>query len=307
VTVDASTLVLCNALITACLAASLLIYRTGHKTYPGYSVWTIGTCLLATGYLVLILQRELSLWPSFLLSDVAFALGGLLRLEGVRALLGRRRLPRAAYAAPVLLLAALGYLRFVYDSVFLRVLATNIFIAIVCFASAAAILRPDTRGQTFYRIFGGLHLAGGLLLVFRSESMLVPRHGPFDPATVQLFFLVALTVFEVGVGLSFIMLNAERLATELRASRDSLDGALRDLQTTVAQVRVLRGLLPICASCKKVRDDHGYWQQIEAYIADHSEAAFSHGICPECAARLYPEIEAWEQRIGAQRPGMPRG
>jgi hypothetical protein len=306
VTIDADTLVLSNALVTACLAASLLIYRTGHKTYPGYLVWTIGTCVLAVGYLAFMLQRALSLWPGFLLSDIAFALGGLLRLEGVRAFLGRSRLPRAAYATPILLLAALVYWRLVDDSILLRVLANNLFIAIVCFASAAAVLRADTRGQTFYRIFGGLHLVGGLLLVVRSESMLLPHYG-LGPAVVQLVFLVALAVFEVGVGLSFIMLNAERLAAELRVSRDDLDAALHDLQATVAQVKVLRGLLPICASCKKVRDDQGYWQQIEAYVADHSEAAFSHGICPECAARLYPEIEAWEQRTSAQRQGLPRG
>jgi hypothetical protein len=48
-------------------------------------------------------------------------------------------------------------------------------------------------------------------------------------------------------------------------------------------------LLPICASCKKIRDDNGYWTQIEGYVRDHSEAEFSHGLCPECAEKLYPE------------------
>jgi len=58
----------------------------------------------------------------------------------------------------------------------------------------------------------------------------------------------------------------------------------------MARVKQLSGLLPICASCKKIRDDQGYWTQIEAYIRDRSEAEFSHGICPECAKKLYPEI-----------------
>jgi hypothetical protein len=53
---------------------------------------------------------------------------------------------------------------------------------------------------------------------------------------------------------------------------------------------MLRGLLPICSSCKKIRNDQGYWEQIEVYIRDHSEADFSHGICPECAQKLYPEL-----------------
>lgn len=62
-----------------------------------------------------------------------------------------------------------------------------------------------------------------------------------------------------------------------------------ELQDALSKVKLLGGLLPICASCKKIRDDKGYWQQIEAYIRDHSEAEFSHGICPECARTLYPE------------------
>jgi ligand-binding sensor domain-containing protein len=63
----------------------------------------------------------------------------------------------------------------------------------------------------------------------------------------------------------------------------------RRVEEAVAQVEVLSGLLPICAACKKVRDDRGYWSQIETYIQAHSRAAFSHGICPECMERLYPD------------------
>ena len=63
-----------------------------------------------------------------------------------------------------------------------------------------------------------------------------------------------------------------------------------ELRRRETEVKTLRGLLPICASCKEIRDDKGYWHQIESYIADHSEAEFSHGICPKCAERLYPEF-----------------
>jgi len=61
----------------------------------------------------------------------------------------------------------------------------------------------------------------------------------------------------------------------------------RELQEAMAKVKTLSGMLPVCASCKKIRDDQGYWQQIEAYISDHSEAEFSHGICPDCAKNIY--------------------
>lgn len=60
----------------------------------------------------------------------------------------------------------------------------------------------------------------------------------------------------------------------------------------VNKLKFLEGFLPICASCKKIRDNEGNWQQLEAYIRDRSEAEFSHGICPDCARKLYPELFA---------------
>ena len=65
---------------------------------------------------------------------------------------------------------------------------------------------------------------------------------------------------------------------------------INDLQKALAEVKQLIGILPICASCKKIRDDEGYWKEVETYISDHSEAQFSHGICPDCMRKLYPEI-----------------
>jgi len=68
---------------------------------------------------------------------------------------------------------------------------------------------------------------------------------------------------------------------------------IEDLKIALSEVKKLSGLLPICASCKKIRDDEGYWNQIEAYIKEHSEAEFSHSICPECAKELYPDLDIY--------------
>jgi PAS domain S-box-containing protein len=64
---------------------------------------------------------------------------------------------------------------------------------------------------------------------------------------------------------------------------------IQELTDALANIKTLKGLLPICASCKKIRDDHGYWQKVESYISDHTGAEFTHGICPDCMQRLYPE------------------
>ncbi len=78
--------------------------------------------------------------------------------------------------------------------------------------------------------------------------------------------------------------------TERKKSEDEKERLIKDLQQALGEVKKLSGLLPICASCKRIRDDQGYWRQIEAYIRDHSEADFSHGICPKCLKELYPEF-----------------
>ncbi len=79
---------------------------------------------------------------------------------------------------------------------------------------------------------------------------------------------------------------------EIEADREKL---IRKLQNALNKIKTLRGIIPICAACKKIRDDKGYWNQLENYIKEHSEADFSHGICPECAEKLYPELHEKSQ------------
>ncbi len=61
---------------------------------------------------------------------------------------------------------------------------------------------------------------------------------------------------------------------------------IKQLRQALDEIKSLRDIIPICANCKKIRDDKGYWQQVEAYFAEHTDAKFSHGICPECATKF---------------------
>ncbi len=70
----------------------------------------------------------------------------------------------------------------------------------------------------------------------------------------------------------------------------ALHQANQDLQQALAEVKTLTGLLPICAGCKKIRDDKGYWNEVETYVSEHTDAKFTHGICPTCIAKYYPDI-----------------
>lgn len=78
---------------------------------------------------------------------------------------------------------------------------------------------------------------------------------------------------------------------ELKRQKELLEQRTVELEEALSKVRVLSGIIPICASCKKIRDDRGFWNQVEMYIRDHSDAMFSHGVCPECLQNLYGYID----------------
>ncbi len=98
-----------------------------------------------------------------------------------------------------------------------------------------------------------------------------------------------------------ILKQVARIKQELTLAQDEIERRkklenekeklIAELQQALSEIKTLRGFLPICASCKKIRDDEGYWQQIEQYIQDRSDARFSHSICPECTKKLYPDLK----------------
>ena len=106
------------------------------------------------------------------------------------------------------------------------------------------------------------------------------------------------TTFPVEVNVKIItqkgkeyMIAVARDITERKQYEEVREKLVEELHDALVKVKTLSGLLPICASCKKIRDDKGNWDHIETYIGDHSEADFSHGICPECSRKLYPELQ----------------
>lgn len=85
------------------------------------------------------------------------------------------------------------------------------------------------------------------------------------------------------------VLHQREMEQERREYEEERERLITELRNALANVKTLRGLLPMCAGCKKIRDDEGYWSQIESYLQQHSEAEFSHGLCPDCARELYGE------------------
>lgn len=88
-----------------------------------------------------------------------------------------------------------------------------------------------------------------------------------------------------------LLARVQAMSRIIKAEQER-DRLIEELRKVIAEIKTLRSLLPICSSCKKIRNDDGYWQQIEAYISEHSDTRFSHGICPECLQKLYGDFAA---------------
>lgn len=123
------------------------------------------------------------------------------------------------------------------------------------------------------------------------------RRGEFIITLAIIFTLITLITLwnitlELKVHKRTVELNSykEHLEALVRERTDELSRRNNDLKISLEKVKLLSGFLPICASCKKIRDDDGYWQEVELYIRNHSQAEFSHSICPDCAGKLYGEL-----------------
>jgi hypothetical protein len=113
-----------------------------------------------------------------------------------------------------------------------------------------------------------------------SDGLVVSRVYPFLYVSEYAYLLVVMTM-------AYALLSR---FVDLQAAVEELNAALeRRVEEALADIKVLRGLIPICAWCKKIRDDQGYWNQIEVYVAEHSSATFTHGLCPDCAVKLRAE------------------
>jgi len=102
------------------------------------------------------------------------------------------------------------------------------------------------------------------------------------------FWQTGLFDFFVLVVLGSVIVGIFRIRVRQILKRE--EDLKRRIEEALANIKVLRGLIPICANCKKIRDDSGYWNFLEAYILQHSEAKLSHSLCPDCATKLYPDI-----------------
>jgi PAS domain S-box-containing protein len=143
------------------------------------------------------------------------------------------------------------------------------------------IIVPESLHEATRKIFEDLR---GEKTIEHFDTVRVRKDG----ATVDVYLAISPIKSPSGqlMGASSIAYDI----TERKKIEDERTKMIEQLNDTLSKVRTLSGLLPICASCKKIRDDHGYWQKLETFVHEHSNAEFSHSICPDCMEKLYPDF-----------------
>ena len=206
-------------------------------------------------------------------ANTAFALSYGIGWSGMRIFVERPPLNRTVWSIVLLQMLLTIWFAYVMPSqaacstlVALVIALFSILIAQDLFRGALALRRP-------MRIYGTIvYLAQAAVMILRVILLhTLPLDGPYFKwgAVNEAMFLWNI-IFVFSLLASILLMASEKLQ---------------------AEIKTLRGIVPICAHCKKIRDDQGYWQQVEQYVTNHSEAQFSHGICPECMEQVRAELE----------------
>ncbi|MEW6521242.1 MAG: hypothetical protein AB1461_17720 [Thermodesulfobacteriota bacterium] len=154
-----------------------------------------------------------------------------------------------------------------------------------------------------------LNIASTILVSEISVMMVLQYLPPLPPVQASIVDGVLLLFIMFPALYFFFFRPLDQHMKQRQQAEAEKDRLIEELHKAFSEVKTLRGIVPICASCKKIRDDKGFWQQVEVYVSAHSDALFSHGICPECVEKLYPNFKSPEQAGQTQRlgPEEPRG
>lgn len=285
---DIHTLALTTGLIFLVIGAHMSYFSSVRRSYSGTGFWSLAAMLSGIGMLLLGQRDVLPNYLSIIVGNLFIAGYLVCVFVGLTYFLERR--PHWTEHVVLMGLLVLGFCYFTYGSpnVNARIVLISLFLAYYCLRIVVLMLRiapgSHLRHNLFIWVIGGLglyYLVRASYSGFLEQSLTsFMKAGTFHMIA---FLVYILSGFWILVGLLFM--GIKRLEHDLARAR--------------AEVRQLSGLLPICANCKKIRDDSGYWNQIETYISDHSEAKFSHSICPECAEELYGvDLKALRKKNG---------
>jgi hypothetical protein len=287
---DSRTVIVVACLVYALLAGAVSVMGVPLRRHVGPVHWAVGLCGWALGALLVALQGVAPAWLAIIVGNGCLIVSTCVVAQGLARFLGapsRRRLHLVVSAGSVLGMAAFTLVRGSFAG---RVMVFSLA-ALILSADMASVLARYRGGESSAAIrfllgtWASMAVFHALRLVVTFTVAVPPEHLLQSHwATGWSLLVMMLQVLALVSGL--MALAASRFADELAADRARLAETNERLRAALENVRVLSGLLRICAWCKKIRNDEGVWEQMEVYVQRHSDASFTHGVCPACAEKV---------------------
>jgi len=273
--VDIRTASLCTGVVGVIFCLYLgYVYRT-RKTYPGFQQWTLSSLSLFSSMILIYLREVLPDWAAIAGSNLLAVVSLVLIARGIAAFTARPIGLAAHVIAGATAVLVSVIFTYVWPDVRGRIVPISLISCLILgqcisLARAAAVRQRLPVGWLVLSL--GL-LVGCFVLRMLLTLLYEPASRDFMSASsIQGLMLVLYSACNIGIFLGLLVLNSHRTEAEL--------------QQALEEVRTLQGIIPICSTCKKIRDDRGAWNQLESYISRHSQARFSHGYCPDCVKKV---------------------
>ncbi len=282
-------LLLVSAAVSGALALIMVVFLRGHQRHPGFLQWTVGTAMVSLTYLIAGLRGLMPDAISVLGVNVFTLATPPLFLDGYRRFLGLPTTRRVFWLLPAAALLVCVYFLVVDDDVSARTVTLMLACSVQFLAIVVLAVRHRPEGRTLLVTALASQFAV-LAAAMIARAAWVPARQDFSlllASPAQYAFFGLTLVLHLGITVTLILLTTERVALDLARAHAEVEARVIELQQALAEVRTLHGLLPICASCKRIRDEDDAWIQMEVYVRDHSHAEFSHGLCPECLPKYF--------------------
>lgn len=277
---DIRTLSLTSGIISLILSTCMLYVYIRRKTYIGFMQWVISSVLNCFALILLSLRGFIPDFITIVIANTLIILAIGFIAYGMEIFLGITRRAWLFISLAMILFVSFLYFTYYSPNVNARIIIISAILATLYAYCGYIVHRFLPRLMNDHNVLlMGVFSILSIWFVFRIIPTVFIEGPIVDFMRASAIQGVSIMVFFGGnifVTIGLIILNFQRVEIDLQATQD--------------EVKTLRGIIPICSSCKKIRDDEGIWNQIETYIRSHSEAEFTHGICPDCRDKLYPEL-----------------
>ncbi|SHJ18859.1 hypothetical protein SAMN02745216_01158 [Desulfatibacillum alkenivorans DSM 16219] len=279
-------------LISITCAAIMAYFSLSRLTYPGFKSWTAGFVLAGLGMILMSLRQQAPDWISIIAANSCIMAFPVLIFYGLGEF---KQFPKRLWAPGLILAAGAGiltYYTYWHPNVLMRIVAVSLILCLLLLLCLALLLR---RGGLEYECSNNLLKAVFAFQIVWNffRAIITPLWEPditsfFSAGAIQGMSFMIYILYCVLTMSGLIALNAQRMELDLASAGEN--------------IKELTRLIPICARCKKIRDDQGYWEVVESYIEKMTNKGLTHSICPECAKKLYPDLKIYDDDEDEEKP-----